>query len=92
MSLELKLVLSKSAKKDQTSVRPKPGFGIGNRNQGPISVSVSEPKLFFPKPKLQNFSNFLIFFCLGDIPCGPSMMYYPETGRGGFWQVSRIFY
>ena len=34
------------------SARPKPGFGIGNRNQGPITVSVSEPKLFFPKPKL----------------------------------------
>ena len=29
------------------SVWPKPGFGIGDRNQVPISVSVSEPKLFF---------------------------------------------
>jgi hypothetical protein len=28
------------------------GFGIGNLNQGPISVLVSEPKLFFPKQKL----------------------------------------
>ena len=35
-----------------TSVQLKPGFGIGNRNQGPILVSISEPKLFFPKPKL----------------------------------------
>ena len=26
------------------SVRPKPGFGIGNWNQGRILVSVSEPK------------------------------------------------
>ena len=26
-----------------TSVQPKPGFGIGNRSQGLISVSVSEP-------------------------------------------------
>jgi hypothetical protein len=24
------------------SVRPKPGYGIGNQNQGPISVLVSE--------------------------------------------------
>ena len=31
------------------SVRPKPGVGIGNQIQGPISVS--EPKLFFLKPK-----------------------------------------
>ena len=45
------------------SVRPKFGFGIGNRNQGPISVSVSEPKFFFPKPKLF-FSNFTLFFLL----------------------------
>ena len=44
-----------------TSVRPKFGFDIGNRNQGPISVS--EPKFFFPKPKLF-FSNFTLFFLL----------------------------
>ena len=25
------------------SVQPKPGFGIGNQDQGPISVLVSEP-------------------------------------------------
>ena len=37
------------------------GFGIGNRNQGPISVSVWEPKLFIPKPKLFFFFNFSIF-------------------------------
>ena len=49
----------------QHSVRPNFGFGIENRNEGPISVFVSEPKFFFPKPKLffQNFSNFLKFFC-----------------------------
>ena len=29
------------------SERPKPGFGIGNGNQGPISVSVSKPIFFF---------------------------------------------
>ena len=34
------------------SVRPKLGFGIGNRNQGPISGSVPEQNFFFPKPKL----------------------------------------
>ena len=34
------------------SVRPKPGFSIRNRNQAPILVWVSEPKLFFLKPKL----------------------------------------
>ena len=28
------------------SVQPKPGFGIGNRNQDHVLVSVSEPKLF----------------------------------------------
>ena len=45
------------------SVGPKAGFGIRNRNQGPILVSVSEPKLFFPKPKLfPIFSNFVMFF------------------------------
>ena len=34
------------------SVRPKPGFGIGNRNHDQVSVSVSGPELFLPKPKL----------------------------------------
>ena len=34
------------------SVRPKLGFGIGNRNQGPISGSVSEQNFFFPKLEL----------------------------------------
>ena len=34
------------------SVRPKPCFGIGNRNQDQVSVSVSGPELFLPKPKL----------------------------------------
>ena len=34
------------------SVRLKPGFGIGNRNQDQVSVSVSGPELFLPKPKL----------------------------------------
>jgi hypothetical protein len=28
------------------SVRPKPGFGIKNQNQGPILVSVLEPFFF----------------------------------------------
>ena len=35
-----------------SSVRPKLGFGIGNRNQDQVSVSVSGPELFLPKPKL----------------------------------------
>ena len=39
----------------QASVQPKPGLGIGNWNQGPISVLVSEPKLSFLKPKLSFF-------------------------------------
>ena len=43
------------------SVRPKFGFGMGNRNQG--TISVSEPKKKFPKPKLL-FSNFTHFFLL----------------------------
>ena len=42
----------------QSSVRPKFGFGIGNRNQGPISVSVSEPIFFF-----RNDFFFQIFSC-----------------------------
>ena len=37
-----------------SSVRPKPGFGIDNRNQDQVSVSVSGPELFLPKPKLQD--------------------------------------
>ena len=36
----------------QSSVRPKPGFGISNRNQDQVLVSVSGPELFLPKPKL----------------------------------------
>ena len=35
-----------------SSVPPKPGFGIDNRNQDQVSVSVSGPELFLPKPKL----------------------------------------
>ena len=44
------------------SVRPKFGFGVGNRNQGSISVSVSEPKFLF---RNQNFffKFFQIFSC-----------------------------
>ena len=34
------------------SVRPKPGFGISNRNQDQVSVSVSGPELFLTKPNL----------------------------------------
>ena len=37
-----------------SSVRPKPGFGIGNRNHDQVSVSVSAPELFLPKPKLSS--------------------------------------
>ena len=44
----------------RSSVQPKPGFGIRNRNQGPISVSVSEPKLFFFETKIF-FSEFFKF-------------------------------
>ena len=44
------------------SVRPKFGFGIGNRNQGPISILVSEPKLFFRNRNVFLFQIFLIFF------------------------------
>ena len=36
----------------RSSVRLKPDFGIGNRNQDQVSVSVSGPELFLPKPKL----------------------------------------
>ena len=47
---------------DQSSVRPKPGFRIRNRNQGPILVLVSQPKLCFPLAELF-FKNFQIFSC-----------------------------
>ena len=45
------------------SVRPKPGFGIGSRNQGPILVlepknSFSESEILFLQTN-QNFSSFL---------------------------------
>ena len=47
------------------SVRPKFCIGIGNQNQGPmsVSISVSEP-IFFPKlnPFLQIFLIFPFFF------------------------------
>ena len=38
------------------SVRPKPGFGIGNRNHDQVSVSVSAPELFLLKPKLSSIA------------------------------------
>ena len=44
------------------SVRLKPGFGIGNRNQDQVSVSVSGPELFMPKPKISSIFPSLIFF------------------------------
>ena len=43
------------------SVRPKPGFGIINRNQD--QVSVSGPKLFLPIPKLPPLSFLILFSC-----------------------------
>ena len=46
------------------SVRPKPGFGIGNRNQDQVSVSVLEPKLLLPKPILPPYSFPQIFLML----------------------------
>ena len=48
------------------SVRPNPGFGIGNRNQD--QVSVSEPKIFLPKLKLPPFYFPQIFLML-FVPC-----------------------
>ena len=44
-----------------SSVRPKPGFCIGNRNQDQLSVSVSGPELFMPKHKLSSIFSPLIF-------------------------------
>ena len=46
-----------------SSVRPKPGFGIGNRNQDEVLVLVLEPKLFLPKPKLPPLSFLKLFSC-----------------------------
>ena len=50
-----------------TNVRPKPGFGIGNRNQDRVLVLVWEPKLLLPKPKLPPFS-FPQFFLMLFVP------------------------
>ena len=44
------------------SVRPKLGFGIGNRNQDQVSESVSGPELFLPKPKLSIWYRYLEFW------------------------------
>ena len=41
-------------------IRLKPGFGIGNRNQSPTSVSVSQP-IFFPETETFFFKIFLMF-------------------------------
>ena len=43
-------------------VRPKPGLGIGNRNQDQVLVSVSEQYLCLPKSKLSSIFSPLIFF------------------------------
>ena len=55
----------KSVKYLYISVQLKTGFSIGNRNQGLISVSVTELNLFFLNRNFffQSFSNFLMFFC-----------------------------
>ena len=42
------------------TVRPKFGFGTENRNQGPISVSVSEANFFFRNRIFFFFQIFLI--------------------------------
>ena len=42
-----------------SSVRPKPGFGVGNQNQGPIRYWSSN--FFFPEPELFLFKIFKIF-------------------------------
>ena len=59
----------------QSSVRPKSGFSIGNRNQGPILVSVSEPNFFFSETETFKFFSFFptswdstSFYKLGNKP------------------------
>ena len=49
------------------SVRTKFGFGIGNRNQGPILVSVSEPKFFFSETETHFFKFSHVFLLLRRI-------------------------
>ena len=46
----------------ESSVWPKLDFGISNWNQDQVSVSVSEPELFLPKPKLSSIFSSLISF------------------------------
>ena len=59
-----KLVSTSYAKETTGSVRLKPGLGIGNQNQDHVLVSVSEPKLLLPKPKLPPYSFPQFFFML----------------------------
>ena len=47
----------------QGSVQLKPGFVNGNRNEGPILVSVSEPKLSFLRRNFFILNFFQIFLC-----------------------------
>ena len=66
----------------QSSVRPKFGIGIGNRNQGWISVSVSEPKL-----KLKYIAFFHCFLTITKL----STPYISQTNRSNLIPKSSTF-
>ena len=66
------------------SVRPKFGFGIENRNQGPISVPpvlVSEPRFFFSKTETLFFNFFSFFPTLGGIQVFTSLKINPDLQK-----------
>ena len=71
--------------KGRTSVRPKPGLGIGNQNQGPILVSVLEPFFFDTETFVFNFfqaSKFTHFFpLLGRIQVLISLKIDPDLQK-----------
>ena len=49
------------------SVQPKPGFSIGNWNQGPISVSVLEQIFSFQNRIFFQFDLYIIVYDIGNL-------------------------
>ena len=62
MTMKMQVEIFQLSYDVQPSVRPKLGFGIGNRNQDQVLVSVFGPELFLPKPKLSSSFSSLILF------------------------------
>ena len=60
-------------------MRPQPGFSIVIRIQGPILVSVLEPKFFFTRPKLFSIYIYKMGFRLG-FPTGRDSTTFRDNG------------